>query len=413
MIKLNDNNIFIGYIKEFLKDVNLPDCYFDRKVTPTDQIYISGNSIFKKGEFEDTYLNYYDFNNYYPNFTKNLEIRNLIYDRYTHRFLGKYLEFIKAYKNIDLMCLYNYFDQEVLNDEISFINDNEKEIIFGNKLSNFITYKVPINKLSTKKYSIYLQSTFPTETIVLIDNYYDTVRVNQELVPETYKKLNINKSYLLDLSRYFDFNELDDSNIIKNALKHDASFYLLIKVPKSLKSNIVILSDDYITNQTIINREDNKTKQYAFSYNINPQLCNYRNDNNYLLSDKIISYLTGNAITPLSKDYDIEKMQRYLINNNYKINQNKSKTLPENKDLEELYNDTLGYWSSIDSEAIKQVMLNNIFTTKEVEINLQNDGGINFLPEYFDRLPYVDSDIEIIMHDNISETEHKKLTGEI
>ena len=38
--------------------------------------------------------------------------------------------------------------------------------------------------------------------------------------------------------------------------------------------------------------------------------------------------------------------------------------------------------------------------------------SLNFCPTYFDRLPYVDNDIEILMHKHITVYEEKQLTGE-
>ena len=151
--------------------------------------------------------------------------------------------------------------------------------------------------------------------------------------------------------------------------------------------------------------------------NVNPQLKNYFNDDNYLLADKLISYLTGNAITSMSEYYDIAKVQDYFLTNKkpYVSPLDKSNTLYDeasfvasgNKELQKLYNDVLGSWSEADTEAVKQTMLNYIFD-KYTDKNL----SLNFCPTYFDRLPYVDNDIEMLMHKHLTVYEEKQLTGE-
>ena len=203
---------------------------------------------------------------------------------------------------------------------------------------------------------------------------------------------------------------------------------LLIKIPKNLKSKVVVLDGDYITNKIIIdldnynkyrksNLSNDDNYRYAIDYNVNPQLKNYFNDDNYLLADKLISYLTGNAITSMSEYYDITKVQDYFLTNKkpYVSPLDKSNTLYDeasfvasgNKELQKLYNDVLGSWSEADTEAVKQTMLNYIFD-KYTDKNL----SLNFCPTYFDRLPYVDNDIEILMHKHMTVYEEKQLTGE-
>ena len=431
MIKLNDNNIFVGYIKQLLKEFNLPNCYIGRDNASKNNFYIENNILYKKLEDDSPplYLDSYNYDFPYEGLTTNLEIRNILYDRYTHRYLGRYLQFLRAYKNIDLMSMYNCFDQEIIDEGIyDLISETDSDQIitsFGKTNDNYVTYKIPINKLNSGFFSFYIQTKFPIEVIVGIENYFEP---NQpfypfKLIHETYKKLNIFNKYLLDIKTI-----LKNNPDIQTAKSSNFNIYLLIKIPKNLKSKVVILDGDYITNKIIIdldnynkyrksNLSNDDNYRYAIDYNVNPQLKNYFNDDNYLLADKLISYLTGNAITSMSEYYDITKVQDYFLTNKkpYVSSLDKSNTLydeasfvaSENKELQKLYNDVLGSWSEADTEAVKQTMLNYIFD-KYTDKNL----SLNFCPTYFDRLPYVDNDIEILMHKHMTVYEEKQLTGE-
>lgn len=396
MIKLNDNTIFIGQIKQLLKEFNLPNCYVKNPFTLTDipenQLYIEGSNFYFKDEQSHTgIVSNYTFNKYYRNLTTNLKIDNLLYDRYTHRYLGNYLRFLRAYKDIDLMCMYNCFDQETKVDKIS-ISVSGKTVTFGQLNSPYITYKIPIEKLSSRMFSIYLQSTLPIETIISIEDQNNTI-----LLTQSYNKFVVTKNHLLNLNDIFLSN--DD---LKNGLRNNSRIYLLAKIPANIKSSITFLDGDYISSRYIkdhisdasSNRQDIEGF-YKYSYNINPQLASYENTDNYLLSDKLIQYLTDNAITPMSKDYNIKKMQNSL----YKIFiANPQKVLP--KDFESLSYNISGYWNELDTEIIKQLMLDKLFLNKN-RIALQSNN------QYYDRLPYIDKDLENILITYIDEYEAK------
>ena len=97
----------------------------------------------------------------------------------------------------------------------------------------------------------------------------------------------------------------------------------------------------------------------------------------------------------MSKDYNIKKMQNSL----YKIFiSNPQKVLP--KDFESLSYNISGYWNELDTEIIKQLMLDKLFLNKN-RIALQSNN------QYYDRLPYIDKDLENILITYIDEYEAK------
>ena len=307
MIKLNDSNVFIGHIKQLLKNFNLPNCPIGESNKEPNKHFIENDKIYLYKYDENRALNetvtvtHYIFNRFYPNLTSNLKLDNNIYDRYTHRYLGKYLRFIRDYKNVDLMSMYNCFDQEVFEKEFNFkIKSTIKKEFTSNE--NITAYSIPVylNKL----YLFKMISTAPIEGCLYIDNENlkdDAEKLNiiEQIAEKTFfKKVFYNQPVLIDLFKNLDIDtDKDLLNLIK---ENNQNLRLLLKVPSSLKSSITVLEKDDAFSLT--------------NLHTNPQLFDYTNDNNYLLADKLIEYLTGNVICPLSQDYDIEKVQRCLNN---------------------------------------------------------------------------------------------------
>ena len=132
MLRINNNNLITGYIKQMLHEFNLPKAKVLKRGM---DIYEGGYYIYQTGLYRAIKSGAYgpegDFNsvtkakdylykidNYvygkpYLNITKNLEMNSSLYDSYTHSYLGDYLRFYRDYKNIDLMSMYNCFGGDV------------------------------------------------------------------------------------------------------------------------------------------------------------------------------------------------------------------------------------------------------------------------------------------------------------
>lgn len=368
MIKLNDNNIIIGDIKQLLHTYNLPNCFVGD--------YTSDSSSYSYNFIYNNYLYYHDgsaenqddkckkVTQYidgvrYDNLTTNLNVENLIYDRYTHRYFGKYLRFIRDYRGIDLMCMYNCFDGEVF-DKLS--------------IDNKVSYKVPIDV--TKDYTIKVNSGKPFS----IRLYVDSDSFNNGKLNSTIHTICNPKEFLYtDREVYGVDYQVVKSNILNSGITKDEiikyfdMFYLIITVDISSNDNIVVLEGDYC------NRPSKNYFKYVVDGKLNisreiyknPQLLNTISFNNNLLADRLIEYISGNAICKDSKYYDIEKLQRQLRKNNFQVSN------------EYRYD---GIWTENDEQDIEALIIDN-----------------NIDKEKFDNLKYCDKDIESFINEHSKE----------
>ena len=279
MIKFNDDNIYVGYIKELLHSFNLPTCkvkkdsskfilgeyYIDKEleqVRVVTQLSSSGEVV------ESQRVCDYKFNDKILNLTKNLEIRNTYYDSYTHNYLGNYLRFLRDYLDLDLMQMYNCFSNESpknLNIEIVDI-----------KNSNFV---YPVS--SKSDYNIFMISVKPNTTYTLLLEYQNAFNIFcgfysnnkyiemvntppdsvNSLEAKTFKTISsgcaFNKPILVNIPQLTSEEEIRQEDNLK----------LFICLPNTYIDNIVILEGDYIKNsQTIITESGKRLGNVFFEH---------------------------------------------------------------------------------------------------------------------------------------------------
>ncbi len=370
MYKINDNNIFIGHIKQLLKNFNLPKCRVLRndvdisyysKILAKNTLYIKNNILYissdaSPGSPELIKKENYIYNKFYRNITTNLRLDNIIYDTYTHRYLGRYLRFLRDWGGIDLMSLYNCFDEEINNKGISFLlipSETDSSKTFAGETEEHIVYSIPV--LAPFSYTLGLQTRGSVEMCIGFANP-DLLTPEERtkapfLYANTYRKKSFSRSILLD-----DFFNSEEPEVNRFYSRNDLR--LLLKVPKHIKSSIVLLEGNYLSKNIIVAGSSDDTDEVTFNYN--PQLLSYANTSNYVLADRLVEYLTDNVISPLSEGYDIIKLQQFLIKNGYMVNANPS------------------VWSNKEFDAIKKLIW---------------DEGIS--ANYFDSLGYCDKEVEL------------------
>ena len=316
MQKFNSTDLFTGYLKQLLAEFNLPkikvyktkyqDYYNqynkehpeiletvtveDGKKYPNNlkyipyikdgqlKEYIDGAwlplSCKKKNEAHRIHL--YSYGQKILNYTKNLKIKNNVYDSYTHEYLGDYLRFKRDFLNIDLMPLYNCFSNRAcekldltwttstnIEGNTATAENTNPELIeqANSKLDKITTtfsfnstdprykiYMVPVKLF--EQYTIAIDSDHPIEFCCGIYGSYQNKREKfKRLAPLTYYKVStsqFSKPFLYDKLLQENLAQVLSNDSKMDLLQYETDLKLFIKIPASNTSTIVVLEGNYI-----------------------------------------------------------------------------------------------------------------------------------------------------------------------
>ncbi len=271
------------------------------------------------------------------NLTKKFQIKNNVYDTYTHEYLGEYLRFLRDHDDLNLMSLYNCFsnnssvkfkisdfilsDPQVTNVDPQVLNVDTTD-------NNYKVYAIPVKLFNN--YTIAIDSAYPVE---MFCGFYSTnffVDADKKFLKLTYKRYGnmqfsnpVLYTGLTDLAvdyakRSFKETELAEHREARQLLT-DISPYLselklFIKLPSLVESSIVILEGDYRNwndltfnkkSGTPISWQRNKTvldnaaifSGVPFNLIAPLQLLRFNTGTHTPFSDRLLEYLLDNCIT--------------------------------------------------------------------------------------------------------------------
>ena len=476
MEKFNNTTLFTGYLKQLLHNFNLPKYkvytkehrkYYEKYGREREDIYktttkylapIKDNAVIKyypdtvhyvpyikngsiqeyvNGKWCDTsalpgketyHASYYNDGMKILNHTKNLKITTNSYDYYTHEYLGDYLRFQRDYYDIDLMPLYNCFnDRQCDLLDISWevaAGNNKIDIVFNTKDQNYKIYMIPIKLF--KEYTIAIDSELPIEMCCgLYSSRQDKRAKFADLPKATYKKVlstrfsspflysklaltpkNVSEhsDYLLKTLTNNRYYGADPEKFLAELAQNESALKLFLKVPQANNSTIVILEGNYIgwndyatatsdtkttikVNHTVINFE-NIQEEDDLPLITPLQLLRFNTGEQYPFADRLIEYLTGNAITSIDEiTQNIARVQKAMINrtvcnqafdaDKIKEYKNANKKLPP---VYQYYYKNKGFWDNY-IRYIAYDYMNNTEKTQKFAIN-------------HDILGYIDKDVE-------------------
>lgn len=270
MIKFNDDNIYVGYIKELLHSFNLPTCkvkkdnskfvvgefYIDkdreevRKVLAVD----SDNSITDSERICD-----YKFNDEILNVTKHLEIRNNYYDSYTHNYLGNYLRFLRDYLDLDLMQMYNCFSNEspaIINVDVRDIRVPDENVVYSvSSKDDYNIFMISVKPDTTYTLSLEYLNVFNmfcgfysnNKYIAMIDTPPDSL---DSIEAKTFKTIGRGCTFNNPVTIHIPALDTDEE------LRQESNLKLFICLPNTYIDNIVLLEGDYTKNSKLILTEN-------------------------------------------------------------------------------------------------------------------------------------------------------------
>ena len=402
----------IRYIKQLLSSFNLPRCkvynkdYDDEIYEIKNSSYLDGNYIYVNREDGVSKIDY-RFGDKIDKITDNLTIDNNLYDVHTHEYLGDFLRFIRDYKKVDLMSLYNCFVSEVAN--LSSYPDKVDDIstlieLFSVNDQRHVTFVFPVKFL--KEYTI--ATNWQGKLEVFCALYDQGNLLETELIDKTKRTyggltLKTPQKYtkLVDI-----FNNIDEPLSILDYIEDEDNLKMFIRVPVECKSQIVVLEGDYILN-TQQKFTDNPLVPSTNALSITEdnikslsklQLLQPCAGNTNLLADRLVEYLSLHAIYPLN---DVEQN---FININREFVEKK---LVKKDDIVNTYK-----WSEEVQDAIDKIIVSSNLSHQDISesdmeilyevfdlYNLDDKDRINNVPIYSlnDLLGYVDKDIEKIL----------------
>ena len=355
MLKFNENHIFGNYIKQLLKEFNLPH--------------------YNNGNWANDVPNYC-YNQKIKNITRNLKIDSNIYDSHTHEYLGEYLRFYRDYNKINLMPLYNCFSNNLCSSLSLEIKLSKNKSV--NISTNITTHKIYMSPIKLdREYTVAIDSDLPIEMWCgiydkyqineLKDNYSsqssDTKTIDlPSLTYKVYNNLQFNNPILFDdmlidtlvndarfniaTQNMSDLDTKERKKITKEILnRYEDNLKLFIRIPIDNESSITILEGNYVNFNNYIydnvdlyaeNKNTNIYKRYQnmsiinieaidkypsdFMYITNLQLLRGNTHTSYPFADRLIEYLVGNVITSQEEISDnILRIQAVMEKNNIKF----------------------------------------------------------------------------------------------
>ena len=340
--RFGSSNIITCYIKELLHSFNLPkvDVYTKRleeKVDYKDEsgsiqqsenslydgkVYIKDDLIveYKDGKFKK--IANYVYNYPVVNFTKKFIIKSSVYDHYTHYYLGDYLRFIRDYKGIDLMSLYNCFLAEEPGRIYLQRDDGTKGVKINSNYyftidtdsPEYLYYIVPVKFDQTYTFALNINSGYDIACILYNNVFLDDTP--DELIKQSFKHIEGSTFY-----NPFTYSTKFSCTRDKELWKREKDLKLILKIPKNANTTITILEGDFSQNGNIAGgclysdsrTNINTSSIESFNLLTKSSLLNLDDKISRPFADRLIEYLLKHAIT--SDDYipnNIEYVQEMI-----------------------------------------------------------------------------------------------------
>lgn len=244
-----------------------------------------------QGEFE--LVNNYSFGEHEVGLTQRFVSNSSHYDNLTHKFLGQYLRLIRNQFDLDLMSLYNCYNNEVCT---TFSLDAFTSSVKDRTLKGKKVLLVPIKFNTTYTIAIDCDIPFLIKGVV----YNNGLVVNSEN-NEYVSNLLEDKIVQINYSRFnkpFTVSLLNNSKYLQ---QFEDCLYMAIQVPYDLDSTLTVLEGDFLSCESrhicdIKALKEGKIMNIGDLLHSKPSLLCTNDKQQHPFSDKLISYLLRNTI---------------------------------------------------------------------------------------------------------------------
>ena len=330
--KFHDRTLITQFIQTLLSGTNFP---IGKTVRIGDTVvkdvqYIYNNNIVtakQTGIIQQnddanmfTVISPYVFGDDYPGLTTSYTTKDPNYSSECHYYLGQLLRAYRDLFDVDLMPLYNCFGGAYVNN-LDFDDTGKLSIQYGDEFKYLL---VPIK--FNKKYTLCFNSYGPVKYRVAFVGNKGFISDLTTTLDSIFSKKTFFKSTMNEFSRPYIFNGLfmsagDNDATNKTLVESERFLRLIIKIPTSCKTSVVVLEGEYPdTNKIILNDLDSKIPQVVCnndpvkSFESTPiksaayqtlnklwtsplSLTKMSDGNCYPFANRLIEYLLMNVIT--------------------------------------------------------------------------------------------------------------------
>lgn len=330
MIFVNDDSIYVGQIKQILSSFNLPRCgkYVNGRAYLPGQHYINEDgwlySVVKKGKgTQDIKTVSYSIGDEVAGITGTLHPTSSIYDSKTHAYLGNYLRFLRDFVGIDLMGLYNCNAYDMPGS----MSAKYSAISFSTDDSGYFLMMVPVRW--GMKYTVAIDWHGPLE--MACAHFGNGALLDSSMIEGTYKKVSgprFNHPFIYE-----------PGECPKDGDDKESELKLFFKIPASCTSSLVVLEGDFTKcSADNMYMADNASKgmllggyapsacdvqedgsvlmnRQPFDYVTKNQLLSMNLGSKALLADRLVEYLSLQAISPMDDILtNMKRLQQTLLN---------------------------------------------------------------------------------------------------
>ena len=376
--KFNDNTIETKFIQNLLASSNIPThtIWKQNQFVSEGATYLTQYGIYKalmtgisktvsdlsdQRKFQK--IADYEFGRKYFNYTTNYCSTSGYYDSETHYYLGQYLRAYRDIYGIDLMPFYNCYSGDYITD-IDFDNGS---LLTNTGANGYKIVAIPVK--FNKTYSIYIDSGTPIQAMCaiygekgniqdlsnILNNYnqfnepIDQGVIDEQFTSKVYNNTSFRKPVLFTTPSWSLSSQIAYNKLLQKLVGYERYLKLLLKIPSSNKSSIVVIEGDMSKNPYRMDVLGNYQPTVCLGSQLISELSltQISDGEQYAFSDRLIEFLIRNVITSQDDIVDnIKRVQGYITDVDIVYNNPSSTRQEGSEPLDRfMYPFTNGVWN--------------------------------------------------------------------